>query len=45
MQIVNARAPYETFTLQPGRAWLTIAGWVVVTAAIAVAAFRGRDVT
>jgi hypothetical protein len=51
MQLPNPRPPRGatqeqlTFTLMPGRAWLTLAAWTLVLGVIAVAAFRLRDVT
>ncbi|MEX0985213.1 MAG: hypothetical protein WD096_09205 [Actinomycetota bacterium] len=50
--LVNPRPPRVDpapdqleFLLQPGRAWLTVIGWVVVMLLVASASFRGRDVT
>ncbi len=43
--VLNPRPDQVHFLLQPGRAWLTVLGWVVLTMALAAISFRGRDVT
>jgi hypothetical protein len=51
LQIVNARPPRGaseeelSFTLMPGRAWITLVAWTVALCVVGVMALRARDVT